>query len=253
MCQSCASQLDLCLNANCVHLRDQALQNPQHSIFVRFRSNGCRISRLRPRHTSAKARSNEVATVSAATVTAEQSPATVQPDGSVLSAPGFSSTQTVERRQLQGREVEERALDCCVQAHQERPNGLQLPSKFGDGGLDEAYERCGVVTASYAKTFYLGTQLMTPEKAKAVWAVYVWCRRTDELVDGPNASRITPEVHSADLCARRPCSAACLCEKRTAICWTRTEISGNAAASRRTPGAQQDYHDVAIMSALFKP
>jgi phytoene synthase len=33
---------------------------------------------------------------------------------------------------------------------------------------------------------------MTPEKAKAVWAVYVWCRRTDELVDGPNASRITP-------------------------------------------------------------
>ena len=69
-----------------------------------------------------------------------------------------------------------------------------MPSRFGTGGLDEAYERCGIVTASYAKTFYLGTQLMTPEKAKAVWAVYVWCRRTDELVDGPNASRITPEV-----------------------------------------------------------
>lgn len=78
--------------------------------------------------------------------------------------------------------------------HQEHPNGLQMPTRFGTGGLDEAYERCGVVTASYAKTFYLGTQLMTPEKAKAVWAVYVWCRRTDELVDGPNASRITPEV-----------------------------------------------------------
>ena len=78
--------------------------------------------------------------------------------------------------------------------HQEHPNGLQMPSRFGTGGLDEAYERCGIVTASYAKTFYLGTQLMTPEKAKAVWAVYVWCRRTDELVDGPNASRITPEV-----------------------------------------------------------
>jgi hypothetical protein len=40
----------------------------------------------------------------------------------------------------------------------------------------------------------LGTQLMTPEKAKAVWAIYVWCRRTDELVDGPNADRITPRV-----------------------------------------------------------
>lgn len=80
-----------------------------------------------------------------------------------------------------------------------------------------------------------GTQLMTPERRKAVWAIYgmiyaaestypiacvqtntvvlvcdvvasevtymfsfafccpvVWCRRTDELVDGPNASYITP-------------------------------------------------------------
>lgn len=35
---------------------------------------------------------------------------------------------------------------------------------------------------------------MTPEKARAIWAIYVWCRRTDELVDGPNAARITPEV-----------------------------------------------------------
>ena len=81
--------------------------------------------------------------------------------------------------------------------HQDHPHGRQFPSRFGAGGLDEAYDRCGIVTASYAKTFYLGTQLMTPEKAKAVWAVYVWCRRTDELVDGPNASRITPEVGSA--------------------------------------------------------
>uniref|UniRef100_A0A1D1ZPA4 15-cis-phytoene synthase n=1 Tax=Auxenochlorella protothecoides TaxID=3075 RepID=A0A1D1ZPA4_AUXPR len=59
-------------------------------------------------------------------------------------------------------------------------------------GLLEAYRRCGVVTAEHAKTFYLGTQLMTPEKARAIWAIYVWCRRTDELVDGPNASRINP-------------------------------------------------------------
>lgn len=57
--------------------------------------------------------------------------------------------------------------------------------------------RAGVVTSEYAKTFYLGTKLMTPEKARAVWAIYVWCRRTDELVDGPNASRITPEVGPA--------------------------------------------------------
>lgn len=39
-----------------------------------------------------------------------------------------------------------------------------------------------------------GTKLMTPEKARAIWAIYVWCRRTDELVDGPNASRMNPRV-----------------------------------------------------------
>ncbi|XP_024364025.1 phytoene synthase 2, chloroplastic [Physcomitrium patens] len=58
--------------------------------------------------------------------------------------------------------------------------------------LEEAYTRCGEVCAEYAKTFYLGTKLMTPERQRAIWAIYVWCRRTDELVDGPNASRITP-------------------------------------------------------------
>lgn len=60
--------------------------------------------------------------------------------------------------------------------------------------LNEAYERCGEVCAEYAKTFYLGTLLMTPERRKAVWAIYVWCRRTDELVDGPNAAHITPKA-----------------------------------------------------------
>ncbi|CAI0461164.1 unnamed protein product [Linum tenue] len=60
--------------------------------------------------------------------------------------------------------------------------------------LNEAYDRCGEVCAEYAKTFYLGTLLMTPERRRAVWAIYVWCRRTDELVDGPNATHITPKA-----------------------------------------------------------
>ncbi|CAM8970631.1 unnamed protein product [Rhodiola kirilowii] len=44
------------------------------------------------------------------------------------------------------------------------------------------------------KTFYLGTLLMTKERQKAIWAIYVWCRRTDELVDGPNAIHMTSAV-----------------------------------------------------------
>ncbi|KAK3218637.1 hypothetical protein Dsin_012607 [Dipteronia sinensis] len=67
---------------------------------------------------------------------------------------------------------------------------IALPGNLGL--LSDAYDRCGEVCAEYAKTFYLGTLLMTPERRKAIWAIYVWCRRTDELVDGPNASHITP-------------------------------------------------------------
>ncbi|KAL2469623.1 Phytoene synthase [Abeliophyllum distichum] len=67
---------------------------------------------------------------------------------------------------------------------------IVLPGSLGL--LSEAYGRCGEVCAEYANTFYLGTMLMTPERRRAIWAMYVWCRRTDELVDGPNASHITP-------------------------------------------------------------
>lgn len=54
-----------------------------------------------------------------------------------------------------------------------------------DALLAEAYEESGIVTAAFAKTFYLGTQLLSKPAQKAIWAVYVWCRRTDEIVDAP--------------------------------------------------------------------
>jgi phytoene synthase len=51
--------------------------------------------------------------------------------------------------------------------------------------LKEAYDESGLVTEAFAKTFYLGTQLLPEPAQKAIWAVYVWCRRTDEIVDAP--------------------------------------------------------------------
>lgn len=60
--------------------------------------------------------------------------------------------------------------------------------------LEDAYEYCRTVTATYSKTFYLGTLLMPMEKRRAIWAIYVWCRRTDELVDGPDAASTTPKT-----------------------------------------------------------
>ncbi|KAH7532305.1 hypothetical protein FEM48_Zijuj04G0005900 [Ziziphus jujuba var. spinosa] len=49
--------------------------------------------------------------------------------------------------------------------------------RFHPSFLEQAYERCRKICAEYAKTFYL-----------------VWCRRTDELVDGPNAVHMSYEV-----------------------------------------------------------
>ncbi|MBD2310423.1 phytoene synthase [Desertifilum sp. FACHB-1129] len=60
--------------------------------------------------------------------------------------------------------------------------------------VEDSYELCRKITAQYAKTFYLGTLLMPEEKRRAIWAIYAWCRRTDELVDGKEAAGTTPET-----------------------------------------------------------
>ena len=56
--------------------------------------------------------------------------------------------------------------------------------------LEEAFEVCRRETAEWAKTFYLGTLLLPAAKRRAIWAIYVWCRRTDELMDSPEAQAL---------------------------------------------------------------
>lgn len=51
--------------------------------------------------------------------------------------------------------------------------------------LDLAYNRCEYVTKLFSKTFYMGTSLMRPNARRHVWAIYAWCRRSDDLVDSP--------------------------------------------------------------------
>lgn len=96
------------------------------------------------------------------------------------------------KRPMTGREIEAAATRSQIELHIKYPHGLPVKHRWSGSLLEDAYVRSGEVTSEYAKTFYLGTQLMTPEKARAIWAIYVWCRRTDELVDGPNSARITP-------------------------------------------------------------
>ncbi len=78
--------------------------------------------------------------------------------------------------------------------HGQRPGGAAvLPS------LEQAYEECRQETAQWAKTFYLGTLLMPPAKRRAIWAIYVWCRRTDELMDSAEAQARPVEELAARL------------------------------------------------------
>ncbi len=65
--------------------------------------------------------------------------------------------------------------------------------------LDRAYEICRKETQQWAKTFYLGTLLLPQEKRKAIWAIYVWCRRTDEIMDSAEASTKTQDELSDNL------------------------------------------------------
>jgi phytoene synthase len=91
-------------------------------------------------------------------------------------------------------------MDTLLCQHGQRPgHSVVLPS------LDKAYEECRQETAQWAKTFYLGTLLMPPAKRRAIWAIYVWCRRTDELMDSAEAQARPVEELAArlDLWERR--------------------------------------------------
>ncbi len=75
---------------------------------------------------------------------------------------------------------------------------LQLPHQTATASnlpsLAESYELCRRVIAECGKTFYLATLLMAEPKRKAIWAIYAWCRNTDELVDGAECANTTVDT-----------------------------------------------------------
>ncbi|PRQ35702.1 putative 15-cis-phytoene synthase [Rosa chinensis] len=116
----------------------------------------------------------------------------------VITAPKQRSTRIFPELSIQGIPVADLHVQEIVQRQSKTDNtangGTSRKPQFVPSFLEEAYERCRTICAEYAKTFYLGTLLMTEERQKAIWAIYVWCRRTDELVDGPNSGHMDSEV-----------------------------------------------------------
>jgi phytoene synthase len=82
----------------------------------------------------------------------------------------------------------------CLLAAIEDGDCCRVNPELDPSFLQEAYDRSQKLCAEYAKTFYLGSLLMTEERRRAIWAIYVWCRRTDELVDGPNSDYLSSSV-----------------------------------------------------------
>jgi phytoene synthase len=96
-----------------------------------------------------------------------------------------------------GRYIRSKAsMDTFPQSWQEGAGGEFTQDEISrfDRLLARAYEESGIVTSAFAKTFYLGTQVLPEPAMKAIWAVYVWCRRTDEIVDAPRPEAQDPNA-----------------------------------------------------------
>jgi phytoene synthase len=49
--------------------------------------------------------------------------------------------------------------------------------------LDASYRLCRGITEHHSKTFYFASLFLPREKRRAIWAVYAFCRITDDFVD----------------------------------------------------------------------
>jgi len=83
-----------------------------------------------------------------------------------------------------------------------RPDLVNAPAEAPEGSyLDECYRVCRDIAKTNSKTFYLSSLFLGPEKRRAVWAVYAFCRTADDIVDQmtPPAERlaaIEPDMRS---------------------------------------------------------
>lgn len=59
------------------------------------------------------------------------------------------------------------------------------PAAFGREPLERCYRLCRDKTKTHSKTFYFASLFLAPEKRRAIWAVYAFCRTADDIADTP--------------------------------------------------------------------
>ena len=53
-----------------------------------------------------------------------------------------------------------------------------------DTQQESSYRLCRNLTRIHSKTFFFASLFLTPERRRAIWAVYAFCRTADDIVDG---------------------------------------------------------------------
>ncbi|KAJ6704677.1 PHYTOENE SYNTHASE CHLOROPLASTIC [Salix purpurea] len=97
--------------------------------------------------------------------------------------PRLSIKEFIPHTDLRVHEIVERQSQANNLARQDACRRVEMNPKL----LEEAYKRCRNICSEYARTYYLASLLMTKQRQKAIWAIYAWGTRIDEMVDGPNA------------------------------------------------------------------
>ncbi|KAJ6325881.1 hypothetical protein OIU78_013049 [Salix suchowensis] len=97
--------------------------------------------------------------------------------------PRLSIKEFIPHTDLRVHEIVERQSQANNLAKQDACRRAEMNPKL----LEEAYKRCRNICSEYARTYYLASLLMTKQRQKAIWAIYAWGTRIDEMVDGPNA------------------------------------------------------------------
>lgn len=70
----------------------------------------------------------------------------------------------------------------------ERYPAISFAVEREQSDVEQSYRRCREITKSCSKTFYFASLFLPPEKRKAIWALYAFCRTADDIADTPDSS-----------------------------------------------------------------
>lgn len=73
---------------------------------------------------------------------------------------------------------------------QSTPAASLRPAHSDAALLKSAYAHCRKITAIHSRSFYLASSFLPAAKRRAVWALYAFCRVSDDIVDQPGRNRI---------------------------------------------------------------